>query len=314
MKPSSFYPRLLHGLTRFGLIAIFFLIPGCQSQSAPTSLPRSTPSATGLHSLPTLIPTHTLPPSPTKTATLSPTPTPTPCAEAAGEVRAVKFNSPILGEPIPAQVYLPPCYADAPPAGYPLLLMLHGQMGDQTAWQKLGLLDAADRLITQGEIPPLVIVMPFEHQMWSEYWESQYPQALLKDVLPQVDQQFNLNPLPQYRAIGGYSRGANWAVRIGFTQPGLFSSIGGHSYVTFSGDTNMVKDWIKALDAADYPRLLIDIGENDYYLPFTKAFQAELTRLQYPHDYRLQPGAHEYAYWEMYAADYLRWYAEACDE
>ncbi len=227
---------------------------------------------------------------------------------------SVKFNSLTLGEPIPAQVYLPPCYADAPTGGYPLLVMLHGQLGDQTAWQKIGLVDAADDLIRQGEIPRLVMVMPFEHDMWSEAWDPQYPRALFNDILPQVNERFNVNPQPQFRALGGYSRGANWAVRIGFTEPGLFGVIGAHSYPTFSGDTNQIASWVEALQPEQYPRLLIDVGEKDIYRPYTEAFEAELARINYPHEYRLQPGGHDYAYWETYVADYLRWYAEGWRE
>lgn len=296
------------------LMGMILIFSGCQTQSSPVPLSVSTSSPTTVRVLPTLIPSNTATPAATKTPAITPTPTPTPCAEPYGETVSVKFNSPTLGKAIPAQVYLPPCYTDTPPDGYPLLVILHGQRGDQFIWEKLGLVAAADRLIADGEIPRLVIVMPFEHDMWSEAWDSHYPQALLNDVMPQVDQQYNVNPLPQFRALGGYSRGANWAVRIGFTQPGLFSSIGAHSYPTFSGDTNQIASWVEALQPEQYPRLLIDIGENDIYLPYTKAFEAELTRIAYPHDYRLQPGAHDLAYWETYAEDYLRWYAEGWQE
>ncbi len=272
-------------------------------------------SQTRLNCQPSFLPKQPPPISPS-TATIAPsfTPSPTPCAESAGNIVSVEFNSPTLGKPIPAQVYLPPCYADAPLGGYPLLVMLHGQLGDQFVWEKLGLTSAADQLITAGDIPRLVIVMPFEHDMWSDAPDSKFPQALLDDVLPQVNEQFNVNPQPLFRALGGYSRGANWAVRIGFTQPGLFGAIGAHSYPTFSGDTNQIASWVEALQPEQYPRLLLDIGETDIYRPYTEAFEAELVRISYPHEYRLQPGAHDYAYWETYAADYLRWYAEGWGE
>ena len=287
------------------------LLSACNFQMITDDLPvfRSEPTSV---LLPTIIPTKTPTPYPPATATTAPTqtPSPTPCVESSGRLISVDFNSPTLGQPIPAQVYLPPCYADAPPEGFPLLIMLHGQLADQTTWQKIGLVSAADQLITDGEIPRLVMVMSFEHDMWSEARDSKYPQALLDDVLPQVDEEFRVNSHPKFRALGGYSRGANWAVRIGFTEPGLFGAIGAHSYPTFSGDTNLISSWVAALPEDEHPRLLIDVGEDDIFRQYTEAFEAELVLINYPNEYRLQPGGHDYAYWETYVADYLRWYAE----
>ncbi|MAT40901.1 MAG: hypothetical protein CL609_01070 [Anaerolineaceae bacterium] len=119
---------------------------------------------------------------------------------------------------------------------------------------------------------------------------------------------------PKFGRWVGYSRGANWAVQIGFTEPDLFGAIGAHSYPTFSGDTNLISSWVEFLQPEQYPHLLIDIRGNNTFLPYTSAFEAELVRIGFPHEYRLQPGGHDYAYWETYAADYLCWYAEGWEE
>lgn len=268
--------------------------------------------------LPTIIPTNTLTPyqpvTPVYTPTVTPTFTPTPCPETEGRLFSAEFPSVTLGKSIPAQVYLPPCYDDIPEGGFPFLLMLHGQIGDQYTWAEVGLIDAANRLIAAGSISRLVIVMPFEHEMWVEPQFSSFPEAVVLDLLPELEAAYPLNPDPAYRAIGGYSRGANWAVRIALSEPGLFGAIGAHSYPSFNGDAQRLSYWMENFSEVDFPRLRIDIGEQDQFLPYARAFEAELTRLKLPHEYLLLPGGHNYAYWGANAEDYLLWYAAAWKE
>lgn len=259
--------------------------------------------------LPTIIPTATLTATPYIPATPTIIPTPTACAEPVGEVVSTDFYSNLLGELVPALVYLPPCYDMNPETSYPLLLMLHGQYGDQFTWQELGLTDTADRLIREGQIPPLVIVMPFEKDMWVDAGDSVFQSVLTIEFFPVILEEFRISNDPALRAIGGYSRGANWAVRIGFMNPGFFGAVGAHSYPTFAGDTARLSGWVADLQIEQYPRLLIDLGEDDVFLQYASAFETELTRLEVPHDYVLQPGTHSYDYWEAHITDYLIWYA-----
>src|SRR5262245_6850328 len=75
-------------------------------------------------------------------------------------VTGLEAPSPVLGHTIRYSAYLP---ADPLPGGerYPVVYLLHGYQGDETAWFNDGqiapLLDAA---IAAGEIPPLIVVTP----------------------------------------------------------------------------------------------------------------------------------------------------------
>ncbi len=264
--------------------------------------------------LPTIIPTDTPTPyqpvTPVFTSTPQPTANPIPCQEAEGRLLSAEFPSAFLEEGVlPLQIYLPPCYEDVPKTGYPLLVMLHGQLGDQYTWEEVGLIDAANRLISEEKIPRLVIVMPFEEDMWSDAGISVFQEVIVSDLMSQMLNAYPINSDRTYRAIGGYSRGANWAVRIAFTQPELFGVVGAHSYPTFGGDTQRLVLWKENFSSLDYPRFRIDLGEQDMFLEYAAAFEAELTRLEIPHEYLLQPGGHDYAYWEAHSEEYLLWYA-----
>ena len=311
LKSSSHKAPFLRNLTQ--VLGLLLLLTACQLTNA-APLPISVKATPTKIVLPTLIPSATATPYHPVTATpapsVTPTPTATPCAELTGQVIEYVFDSPILGQAVPAEVYLPPCYQDVPVGGYPFLLMLHGQYGHQNTWIDLGLIDAADQLIQQGLIPRMLIVMPYEADMWSDARNSVFTSVLTQDLLPQIEANFPISAETRYRAIGGYSRGANWAVRIGLTQPGLFGAVGGHSYTTFSGDLNLLPGWAADFGEQPYPRFLIDLGDKDRFLQYVVPFEAELNRLNIPHDYWLLSGTHDYPYWEAHVSDYLLWYAE----
>jgi hypothetical protein len=65
-----------------------------------------------------------------------------------------------LGRTLPYQVFLPPGYDAEPARRYPVLYMLHGLGGDYTEWVGYGLFEQAERLMRDGAIAPMLIVLP----------------------------------------------------------------------------------------------------------------------------------------------------------
>jgi len=57
------------------------------------------------------------------------------------------------------------------------------------------------------------------------------------------------------------------------------------------------------------PRFWIDTGDSDRYRKSAKEFEELLTRRGVPHEWHLNEGAHEEAYWQAHLEDYLYWYA-----
>ena len=62
-------------------------------------------------------------------------------------------------------VYLPPSYTTAPTRHYPAIYLLHGHNGTNTIWrdgayQGFNILTAMDRLIEEGKIREMIVVMP----------------------------------------------------------------------------------------------------------------------------------------------------------
>lgn len=205
------------------------------------------------------------------------------------------------------QVYLPPCYASQTAVRYPLLVLLHGLYFDENQWIRLGLAPAADRLIASGEMPPLLILLPYD-PTWNEPPESAFGEALLADLLPALEATYRTLPARDSRAIGGLSRGAGWALHLGLTRPDLFAAVGAHSPIVFGRDANHVAERLADLPPDLPMRFYVDIGQNDAGLPQALWLAELLDSAGLPHEWHLNQGTHDEIYWSMHVEEYLRWY------
>jgi enterochelin esterase-like enzyme len=136
----------------------------------------------------------------------------------------------------------------------------------------------------------------------------------VKTILPWIDANYRTIPDRQYRAVGGLSRGGNWAVRIGLLHWGLFGSIGAHSTPLFFGDLNRIPGWVEVIPESLLPRIMIDIGEGDNNLAESDEFHQQLIELGVPVDQNLYPGLHHESYWREHLEEYLRWYSAGWTE
>ncbi len=214
-----------------------------------------------------------------------------------------------LNRPVNINIYLPPCYDPGLIGGYPLLIMLHGQAATNAQWLELGLTNAADELITTKEIVPLIIVMPFEVTWTPGPADSQFDEALIQDVLPFVAENYAVCAQRTCRAVGGLSRGGNWAVHLGFAYPELFGIVGAHSTPLFYGEL-----WNIRAAAGSPPELMpvvvADAGDRDADKDKVQEFITTLEEAGIPYAFYEFEGRHETSYWSAHAADYLRWYSQ----
>jgi S-formylglutathione hydrolase FrmB len=134
-------------------------------------------------------------------------------------------------------VYLPAVYNDVihtsqqPNRGFSVLYLLHDLGGDYSTFvsvYKIGQL--ADRLIEEGQIQPMIIVMPDASSLTvggSFYTNTtlmgKYEDYVLKELMARIDSSLHTYgnkpgdfwlPDPRYRAIGGLGVGAYGALRM----------------------------------------------------------------------------------------------------
>jgi enterochelin esterase-like enzyme len=206
-----------------------------------------------------------------------------------------------------ARVHLPPCYESSGKTRYPVLYLLHGQGFTSDQWERLGFIESADKRVLAGS-QPFIIVLPAEENTAANPFESGFGSALSSALVPQVDATYATCPQRTCRAIGGLSRGASWAVTIGLKNWGQFGIIGAHSFPPFFGLDRELPGLLSSIAPGQTPHMYLDIGFDDPYRAPAAAFEAILTRYGIPHEYYLNAGGHDEAYWGKHVPAYVEWY------
>ena len=225
-----------------------------------------------------------------------------------GQVQQFEIPSLKLKDQLTFSVYFPPCYGNGAQQNYPVLYLLHGQTFDDTQWQRLGLPKLADQIIQSGKTIPFLVVMPLEKFYYRSPEGNAFPPALTDELIPWVETNLHAGDQKQWRAIGGISRGASWAMRLGLQQYKLFGAVGGHSLPTFEGDLKLLPDWLDAIPAGQAPRIYIDIGRSDPEVDIAIKFENILNQRGILNEWHLNEGHHDEDYWRSHVQEYLEWY------
>jgi enterochelin esterase-like enzyme len=188
--------------------------------------------------------------------------------------------------------------------------MLHGQADLNDQWIRIGLTTAADELISNHQIMPLIIVFPYEITWRLQPDESLFDEALIEEVLPYVESSFNACKMRFCRAIGGLSRGGNWAVYLGFKHPELFTAVGAHSAPLFFGEIARIDIAAELLSLpGSAPNFYIDVGSKDPQRQNVLDFVQALDNNHIPYTLAQYPGYHDERYWGAHVKEYLEWYS-----
>ncbi|MCE8033770.1 MAG: esterase family protein [Halomonas sp.] len=142
----------------------------------------------------------------------------------AGEVTYHHFASEVLGRDYHYALYLPDGYHESNQA-YPILYLLHGSFGNERDWVESGDLErTVDRMIRDGLIPPLVIVMPGSESWWIDGHNEAARTAFLDELMPWVEETWQVVPLREWRAIAGLSAGGYGTLNFMLERPDLFAA------------------------------------------------------------------------------------------
>ena len=161
-----------------------------------------------------------------------------------GVVQRLEYQSKSIDKAREAIVYLPPGY-DGGTDRYPVLNLLHGAGGDESVWnQRMQANAILDNLIADGELDPLVVVMP--HGFTNRMPNAERPRTagayktemeefavdFVSDLVPLVESRYRVVADRAHRAIAGNSMGGGQALRLGLTRPEMFSSVASFSAAT----------------------------------------------------------------------------------
>lgn len=283
--------------------------------TAISELPIVTQTAVFANSVPTRPPT-TPTNTPLPTATFPPLPSPTviDCEEPGGNLFESAFQSEITGGTVLYNVYLPPCFFRFG-RRYPYVILLHGSGYRYDQWADLGIQEVLDAGIANQILPPMVVIMPDggdfqENNIFTE--GGSYEDIILKELIPDIERSYCVWTDARGRAIGGISRGGFWAYSIGFRNPGLFASIGGHSPWFVPNNAPNTHNPLALAEFApqiETLRMYLDNSQNDSGGANVVIFSNELSQRGIAHTYTINPtGGHNNEYWSAHLQEYLEFY------
>jgi len=155
------------------------------------------------------------------------------------------YRSAIIGLDRPFVVYTPPGYDPTGEKKYPVLYLLHGYSDAEDAWTSVGRANVIlDNLIAQDKARPMLIVMPLGYgnrEVIAGGWaglrnmavwrgsNEKFRDALLAEVIPQVEQAYRVSTDRDSRAIAGLSMGGTQSLLAGLNALDRFAWIGAFS-------------------------------------------------------------------------------------
>ena len=243
-----------------------------------------------------------------------------------GDVVTTWYHSDSAGADRRLSVYLPPCYGKED-RKYPVLYLLHGSGGDETAWLDLGhVARIMDNLIARGEAEPMIVVMPngnFSKQaapgetpenlafrpvmtnMLTDYKNGAYEMAFT-EIIGFIDNKYSTIPDRQHRAIAGLSMGGFHSLYIALNYPGWFDYVGLFSaglMTDLNTDREAYRDEdakLARLSELGCKLFWIGIGKDDFLYEANTDFRKRLDSMGFDYIYHESERGHIWANWRQY--------------
>ena len=208
-------------------------------------------------------------------------------------------------------VYTPPSY-DRGSVKLPVLYLLHGADGDESAWTAFGRANLIlDNLIAERKAAPMVIVMPFGYAYPAsagaagDKQRTDFEKDLLENIIPFTQANYRVYADRDHRAIAGLSMGGGQTLQIGLHHLDLFSRVAGFSAAAPRAPYDAFKDVVadaKKVNAS-LKVLWLACGSDDSLFNPNKQFSEFLTTSGITNTFVPSTGAHTWINWRRYLAE-----------
>ncbi len=236
-----------------------------------------------------------------------------------GTLSRVWYDSPTLGQQRRMTVYLPAAYDGK--KQFPVLYLLHGHGGDETAWGDLGRTSQImDNLIAEGRAVPMIVVMPNGNPTCNAapgWWhEGMYTpdgnafnnrgakasmEESFMDIVNYIDSHYKTIAKRSARAVTGLSMGGGHTFGISRLYPETFDFYGLQSAAARMQRNDAKFDEQMARLSASKPKLYwIAIGKDDFLMRMNTELRTYLDEHHYPYEYYENDGGHIWRNWRIY--------------
>ncbi len=236
-----------------------------------------------------------------------------------GTLSRVWYDSPTLGQQRRMTVYLPAAY-DGKKA-FPVMYLLHGHGGDETAWGDLGRASQImDNLIAEGKCVPMIVVMPNGNPTCNAapgWWhEGMYTpdgnafnqrgakasmEESFMDIVNFVDSHYMTVKKRSGRAVTGLSMGGGHTFGISRLYPETFDYYGLQSAAARVQQNDAKFNEQMSRLFSSKPKLFwIAIGKEDFLIQQNNGLRQYLDAHNYPYEYYENDGGHIWRNWRIY--------------
>lgn len=124
-------------------------------------------------------------------------------------------------------VYTPPGYDSSRKKPYPTLYLSHGGGENEMGWSREGDVgNILDNLIGDGEIQPIVVVMPNAQGLPNADMNEAYDRDIIDNVIPYVEKHYHVSTAAADRAFAGLSLGGMLTNSFIIKHPEVFQYYG----------------------------------------------------------------------------------------
>ena len=221
------------------------------------------------------------------------------------------YRSGVVGDDRDFYVYTPPGYDPHAKKPYPVLYLLHGYSDDATGWTAVGRANVImDNLIAQGKAQPMLVVMPLGYgasEILSRGFASfaqyrlpnmqKFREALLNEVIPQVEKVYHASTDRNSRAIAGLSMGGAESLFTGLNSLDHFGWVGAFSSGGLGEDLNAEFPGLDSKANDQLHLLWVACGTDDRLIEPNRKFREWLDSKNIHHTNIETPGAHTWMVW-----------------
>ena len=233
------------------------------------------------------------------------------CNPMQGKMDTLEFQSAYEEKPRRIVVYTPPHYSES--VSYPVLYLLHGLNGNETAWNDRGrAAQILDHLIVQEKAKPMILVMPdanprcligqredvslFKNLLLYSSWDKMEFEKCYPEIDSFLSERYSFSARPGHRAVAGLSAGAKQSANLANLYDSTFSSIGMFSPVVGK----------KQLPQSTFSQYWISGGTCDLFHFRINKFCKRMQRKHVPYTMYSSAGGHTWRNWRVYFSKYVQ--------
>lgn len=230
------------------------------------------------------------------------------------------YKSKVVGDDRDFYVYTPPAYDPRAKQTYPVLYLLHGFSDDASGWTAVGRANVIlDNLVARGKAKPMIVVMTlgygapeivnagvagFTDPGLRKRNFDKFTEALLSEVIPQVDASYRVKKGRESRAIAGLSMGGSESLLTGLNHLDQFAWVGAFSSGGITEDFNGQFPGLNSQANAKLRLLWVACGTEDHLIDINRKFRDWLKSKDVAHKDIETPGMHTWMVWRRNLADY----------